>query len=169
MITMTCRIAGGDYDRGGVATRMLKDHLTRIGVEAQALRRAMIAAYEAEMNVVIHAHRGTMKAVLDGKQARVEVIDEGPGIADTGLAMTEGYSTAGRQARRLGFGAGMGLSNIRKSVDCFTLESTVGKGTRLCFTICLKPQTSGADKPNSRHVARERRPLCRTRRAHTQS
>jgi len=138
----------------------LKEQLKKIGVAPEILRRAMIAAYEAEMNVVIHAHRGIMKAVLDDKQARVEIIDEGPGIADTDLAMTEGYSTAGPQARQLGFGAGLGLPNIRKSVDRFTIESVVGKGTRLCFTIYLKPQTGGAEKPNSLHVAAGRCTKC---------
>jgi anti-sigma regulatory factor (Ser/Thr protein kinase) len=142
----SCQICGGDFERAGAASRLLKEQLKKIGVAPDILRRAMIAAHEAEMNVVIHARRGTMKAVLDDQQARVEVIDEGPGIADTGLAMTEGYSTAGRQARRLGFGAGMGLPNIRKSVDRFTLESTVGKGTRLCFTIYLIEDDGHQDK-----------------------
>ena len=82
MITMSCRIAGGDYDCRGVTTRMLKVHLTRIGVEAQALRRAMIAAYEAEMNVVIHARTGSMWARFDDGRLDLEVTDEGPGIRD---------------------------------------------------------------------------------------
>jgi len=149
----SCQICDGDFERAGAASRLLKEQLKKIGVAPEILRRAMIAAHEAEMNVVIHARRGTMKAVLDDEQARVEVVDEGPGIADADLAMTEGYSTAGRQARRLGFGAGMGLPNIRKIVDRFTLESTVGKGTRLCFTIYLKPQISGADKFGCRAAA----------------
>ena len=146
MTESSCQICGGDFERAGAASRLLKEQLKKIGVAPDILRRAMIATHEAEMNVVIHARRGTMKAVLDDQQARVEVIDEGPGIADTGLAMTEGYSTAGSQARRLGFGAGMGLPNIRKSVDRFTLESTVGKGTRLCFTIYLIEDDGHQDK-----------------------
>ena len=138
MITMTCRIAGGDYDCGGVATRMLKDHLTRIGVEAQALRRAMIAAYEAEMNVVIHARTGSMWARLDDGRLDLEVSDEGPGISDVELAMQEGWSTASEKARQMGFGAGLGLPNIRRNSDLFEIESRVGKGTRIRSTIFLR-------------------------------
>jgi anti-sigma regulatory factor (Ser/Thr protein kinase)/Na+-translocating ferredoxin:NAD+ oxidoreductase RNF subunit RnfB len=138
MITMSCRIAGGDYDCGGVATRMLKDHLTRIGVEAQALRRAMIAAYEAEMNVVIHAHTGSMWARLDDGRLDLEVSDEGPGISDVELAMQEGWSTASEKARQMGFGAGLGLPNIRRNSDLFEIESRVGKGTRIRSTIFLR-------------------------------
>ena len=143
-MTESCReIRGGDFDQAGAASRLLKEQLKKIGVAPEILRRAVIAAYEAEMNVVIHAHRGVMKTALDDTQARVEVLDEGPGIADPELAMTEGYSTAGPPARQLGFGAGLGLPNIRKSVDRFTIESTVGQGTRLRFTIYLKPQGGG--------------------------
>ena len=138
MITMSCRIAGGDYDCGGVATRMLKDHLTRIGVEAQALRRAMIAAYEAEMNVVIHARTGSMWARLDDGRLDLEVTDEGPGISDVELAMQEGWSTASEKARQMGFGAGLGLPNIRRNSDLFEIESRVGKGTRIRSTIFLR-------------------------------
>ncbi len=160
MTENSCEIRGGDFEQAGAASRRLKDQLKQIGVAPDILRRAMIAAYEAEMNVVVHAHRGTMNAVLDDTQVRVEVVDEGPGIADTDLAMTEGFSTAGPRAREFGFGAGMGLPNIRKSADRFTLESTVGQGTRLCFTVYLKPQAGGADKPNSLHVAAERCTAC---------
>ena len=82
MTESSCQICGGDFEKAGAASRLLKEQLKKIGVAPEILRRAMIAAYEAEMNVVIHAHRGIMKAVLDDKQARVEIIDEGPGIAD---------------------------------------------------------------------------------------
>jgi len=156
----SCEIRGGDYEQAGAASRLLKEQLKKIGVAPEVLRRAMIAAYEAEMNVVIHARRGVMKTVLDDTQARVEVADEGPGIADPDLAMTEGYSTAGPEARRLGFGAGLGLPNIRKSVDRFTIESAVGQGTRLRFTIYLKAQAGGADKPNSLHIVADRCTQC---------
>ena len=140
MTESSWEIRGGDFERAGAASRLLKEQLKKIGAAPEILRRAMMAAYEAQMNVVIHAHRGIMRAVLDDKQARVEIIDEGPGIARLERAMTEGYSTADRRARQLGFGAGMGLANIRRSADRFTLASDAGKGTRLCFTILLKPQ-----------------------------
>lgn len=138
MITMSCLIAGGDYDCAGAATRALKDHLTKIGVDAQALRRAMIAAYEAEMNVVIHARTGSMWARLDDGRLDLEVSDEGPGIRDVELAMQEGWSTACEKARQMGFGAGLGLPNIRRNSDLFEIESRVGKGTRIRSTIYFR-------------------------------
>jgi anti-sigma regulatory factor (Ser/Thr protein kinase)/Fe-S-cluster-containing hydrogenase component 2 len=137
MITMSCRIAGGDFDSAGIATRMLKDHLSRIGADALALRRAMIAAYEAEMNVVIHARTGSMWARLDEGRLDLEVSDEGPGIPDIELAMQAGWSTASEKARQMGFGAGLGLPNIRTNSDLFEIESRVGKGTRIRSTIYL--------------------------------
>lgn len=142
-------IAGGDYERAGRASGSLKEQLKRIGAAPDVVRRAMIAAYEAEMNVVIHARSGGMNVTLDNGQLTVEVLDEGPGIADVGLAMTEGYSTAPAKARELGFGAGMGLPNIRRNSDRFTIESTVGVGTRVCFSIFIKPQDAQGQARNS--------------------
>lgn len=153
MITSSYEIAGGDFEHGGRASSSLKEQLKRIGADPGAVRRAMIAAYEAEMNVVIHAHKGVLEFVLDEKQLDVEVRDEGPGIPDIALAMTEGYSTAPEAARDLGFGAGMGLPNIKKSSDCFAIQSTVGVGTRVAFTVYLKPEKSAEEARSSVHVA----------------
>ncbi|HTX53233.1 MAG TPA: ATP-binding protein, partial [Candidatus Baltobacteraceae bacterium] len=105
---MSCRIHGGDFDQGGQATRRLKEKLVRLGVSGAVLRRAMIAAYEAEMNVVIHARTGTLWARLGDGRLELEVADEGPGIPDVQLALREGWSTASEKARQLGFGAGLG-------------------------------------------------------------
>lgn len=149
-------IAGGDYDRAGWASRNLKDQLKRIGAAPEIVRRVMIAAYEAEMNVVIHAAEGTMQAVLSENQVDVEVRDRGPGIADIPLAMTEGYSTAPPRARQLGFGAGLGLPNIRRNSDRFTIESTVGVGTRVRFSVYLRPQQPSPAATNSLHVTPSR-------------
>jgi Na+-translocating ferredoxin:NAD+ oxidoreductase RNF subunit RnfB/anti-sigma regulatory factor (Ser/Thr protein kinase) len=135
LITLSYHIYGGDFDSGGLATRKLKDHLARLGVDNSALRRAMIAAYEAEMNVVVHARTGTLWARLDEEKLDLEVADEGPGIPDIELAMTEGWSTASEQARQMGFGAGLGLPNIRRSSDRFEIETRVGRGTRIRATI----------------------------------
>ncbi|HUI73112.1 MAG TPA: ATP-binding protein, partial [Spirochaetia bacterium] len=135
MITLSCRINGGDFDAAGLATRKLKDHLARLGVDGAALRRAMIAAYEAEMNVVIHARTGTLWARVDETRLDLEVTDEGPGIPDVELAMKEGWSTASEQARQMGFGAGLGLPNIRHNSDRFQIETRVGRGTRVRSTI----------------------------------
>ncbi len=145
-------IEGGDYDRGGTASRSLKQQLKQIGADPDAIRRAMIAAYEAEMNVVIHAYRGRMTVSIAQGRMDVEVVDEGPGIADIPLAMQEGYSTAPPRARELGFGAGLGLPNIRKNSDFFAIESTVGKGTRVAFGILLRPHAPKASTPNSLHI-----------------
>jgi len=151
-------IKGGDYDLAGSAASGLKEQLKRIGADPAAIRRAIIAAYEAEMNVVIHADKGTMRATLDAEQVDVEVADEGPGIPDIEQAMVEGFSTAPAAARELGFGAGMGLPNIKKNSDCFNIDSTAGKGTRVAFTIYLKPGGPSAASRNSLRVAEE---LCR--------
>jgi len=138
MKSCSYRISGGNYANAGVASSDLKAVLKRIGVEPAAIRRTIIAAYEAETNVVIHAAHGEMRVTIGPGQIDVEVDDEGPGIPDIAQAMKEGFSTAPAAARELGFGAGMGLPNIRKSSDRFVLESTVGQGTRLRFTVYLK-------------------------------
>jgi serine/threonine-protein kinase RsbT len=135
MISMSCRINGGDFDLGGQATRRLKEHLARLGVSGAVMRRAMIAAYEAEMNVVIHARTGTLWARLDACKLDLEVADEGPGIPDLQLAQREGWSTASAKAREMGFGAGMGLPNIRRNSDLFDIETRPGRGTRIRSTI----------------------------------
>jgi Na+-translocating ferredoxin:NAD+ oxidoreductase RNF subunit RnfB/anti-sigma regulatory factor (Ser/Thr protein kinase) len=124
------------------------------------MRRAMIAAYEAESNVVIHACRGVMNATLLPARLDVEVNDEGPGIADIELAMKEGYSTASPRARQLGFGAGLGLPNIRKNSDRFAIESEVGRGTRVRFSVDLPAARPGASAANSVQVHAERCTRC---------
>jgi anti-sigma regulatory factor (Ser/Thr protein kinase)/NAD-dependent dihydropyrimidine dehydrogenase PreA subunit len=143
VITMSWRIQGGDYDSAGLATSRLKEHLARAGVGAAAMRRAMIASYEAEMNVVIHARTGTLWARLDSGRLDLEVADEGPGIPDVDAALREGWSTASERARQMGFGAGMGLPNIRRSSDLFEIETRVGRGTRVRSTIMLDASQPG--------------------------
>jgi anti-sigma regulatory factor (Ser/Thr protein kinase)/Na+-translocating ferredoxin:NAD+ oxidoreductase RNF subunit RnfB len=142
-------IVGGDYGSGGKASRGVKEQLKKIGADPEAIRRAMIAAYEAEMNVVIHACKGRMEATFNDGRLDVEVIDEGPGIPDVELALKEGYSTAPSAARELGFGAGMGLPNIKKNSDRFAIESEVGKGTRVSFSVNLKPAAAAGIGENS--------------------
>jgi anti-sigma regulatory factor (Ser/Thr protein kinase)/Na+-translocating ferredoxin:NAD+ oxidoreductase RNF subunit RnfB len=143
MITMSCRIEGGDFDAAGLATRRLKEQMAKIGVDAKIMRRAMIASYEAEMNVVIHARTGTLWARLDEGKLDLEIADEGPGIPDVQLALREGWSTASEKAREMGFGAGLGLPNIRRNSDLFEIETRVGKGTRIRSTINLGTQGAG--------------------------
>jgi anti-sigma regulatory factor (Ser/Thr protein kinase)/Na+-translocating ferredoxin:NAD+ oxidoreductase RNF subunit RnfB len=152
-------IQSGDFGRAGAASRDLKQHLKRIGAESNAVRRAMIAAYEAEMNVVIHTEGGRLEATVSDGQLDVDVIDRGPGIPDVPQAMREGFSTASSEARALGFGAGMGLPNIERNSDRLRVTSAVGDGTRVSFSIMLRPEAAdqGA-RPSSLGIAAE---LCR--------
>ena len=137
MTLYSSEIRGGDYERGGSASSLLKERLKRIGADPAAIRKAMIAAYEAEMNVVIHAHGGHLNATMLPEELQVEIVDHGPGIEDIDLAMQEGYSTAPDYIREMGFGSGMGLPNIKKSTDSLTVNSMVGEGTTLVFTVRL--------------------------------
>ena len=140
---LTYDIRSGDFTSAGAASRDLKQHLKRIGAESDAVRRAMIAAYEAEMNVVIHAtDGGRLEATVSDGQLDVDVVDTGPGIDDVDLAMQEGWSTASAEARALGFGAGMGLPNIRRSSDRIRVTSRPGEGTRVSFSVALRPEAA---------------------------
>jgi len=152
-------IRSGDFSSAGAASRDLKQHLKRIGAESDAVRRAMIAAYEAEMNVVIHTDGGRLEATVSDGQLDVDVVDRGPGIPDIPAAMREGWSTASSEARALGFGAGMGLPNIERNSDRVRVTSTVGEGSRVSFTVLLRPEAAdqGA-RPSSLGMAPE---LCR--------
>mgnify|MGYP002681987656 CR=1 FL=1 len=100
-------IVGGDFERAGHATDALKDLLKTVGVDPESTRRAAIAAYEAELNVIIHARRGILRATIGDDRLDIEIEDEGPGVADVALALQPGFSTASQQARSLGFGAGL--------------------------------------------------------------
>ncbi|MBM4031346.1 MAG: 4Fe-4S dicluster domain-containing protein, partial [Planctomycetes bacterium] len=155
MSTAMYRIIGGDYERAGAAAGRLKEMLKKVGVEPAALRRAMIAAYEAETNVAIHSVGGEMRVRLEDGLLEVEVEDSGPGIPDVELAMREGYSTAPAAARDLGFGAGMGLPNIKKNSDRFEIESAAGRGTRVRFTIYFAAQAAAGRRGVSLRVAAE--------------
>ncbi|HOE67550.1 MAG TPA: (Fe-S)-binding protein [Candidatus Hydrogenedentes bacterium] len=160
MNTAIYAIDGGNYEQGGLASKQLKEMLKKIGVDASAVRKTMIAAYEAEMNVVIHARKGVMKVAVDPSHVDVAVIDEGPGIPDIDRAMTEGFSTAPPVARELGFGAGMGLPNIKRNSDRFSLQSTVNQGTHLRFAIYFAPQRTEASVPNAVHILNEKCRQC---------
>jgi serine/threonine-protein kinase RsbT len=122
------------FDAGKVSTE-IKSMLKELGLEPGIIRRIAIAMYEAEMNVVMYASEATVTLEITPKAITIVVDDRGPGIPDVELAMQEGYSTATPEMRELGFGAGMGLPNIKKNADHFRIESVVGKGTRL--EICV--------------------------------
>ena len=135
-------IRSGDFNGAGAASRDLKQHLKRIGAESDAVRRAMIAAYEAEMNVVIHSVGGRLEASLSDTRIDINVVDEGPGIPDIEMAMKEGYSTASAEARALGFGAGMGLPNVRRCADQLDIKSDLATGTHVHAEVALQPATA---------------------------
>ena len=113
----------------------MKKALARLGVQAAVVKRAAIAMYEAELNAVIHAGGGTADVSIYPDCIQISVKDEGPGIADVDLAMQEGWSTAPDLAREMGFGAGMGLPNIKKQADEFTIETKPGAGTTVRIII----------------------------------
>lgn len=133
-------IKGGDFGRAGSVSLEIREILRELGIDPAIIRRAAIASYEAEMNVVMYAARGEMVLELDPETIRIELEDEGPGIQDIEMAMREGYSTATDQMREMGFGAGMGLPNIKKNADRFELSSRVGKGTSYHIVIHLAPE-----------------------------
>jgi len=128
-------IEGRDFLNAGKASIEIKSILKQLGVDAAVIRRVAIAAYEAEMNVVMYARKAKMTFQVTPQVIKIFVSDEGPGIPDIGRAMREGYSTATIEIREMGFGAGMGLPNIKRNSDEFTIESEVGKGTQLGITI----------------------------------
>ena len=128
-------ISGGDFVNAGEVASKVKKILQDLGVSNKVIRRATIAIYEAEMNVVWYARQGTLTLSVTPELLHIKVTDEGNGIEDIGLAMREGYSTASEEIREMGFGAGMGLPNIKKNSDEFYIASVVGQGTVLDITI----------------------------------
>ncbi len=130
-------LTGKDFTSAGAASSNLKGILEAKGVHPGIIRRASIAAFEAEMNTIIYAVAGMMHYFITADQIRVVIQDMGAGIADIELAMQEGYSTAPDYIREMGFGSGMGLPNIKKNTDKLTINSVVGEGTTLEFVIFL--------------------------------
>jgi CBS domain-containing protein/anti-sigma regulatory factor (Ser/Thr protein kinase) len=131
-------IVGNDIKSGGEASSMLKRNLGYLGIHPDIIRRVAIAAYEAEMNLIIYGGGGDIVATLNSSTILIDVSDNGPGIPDVEQAMKPGFSTASDWVRELGFGAGMGLPNIKNCSEHFDIQSTVGKGTRLRITIPLE-------------------------------
>ncbi len=143
-LTFRTYLKGGDFDRAGEASSGLKKTLERLGIHPQIVRRAAIASYEAEMNVIIYAESGEISVEVQPGEIHIDVTDSGPGIPDVQKAMQPGYSTAAEWVRELGFGAGMGLVNIKKCADDMELTSSPGKGTHLKIRIDIRttqPQT----------------------------
>jgi CBS domain-containing protein/anti-sigma regulatory factor (Ser/Thr protein kinase) len=143
------KINKGDFTHGGQASSNIKRALLRLGASPQVARQCGIAIYEAEMNLIIHTnHGGTIRAEIEPHKITMEAYDDGPGIEDVELAMKPGYSTATNEVREMGFGAGMGLVNIKRCVDEMRLISSKERGTNLFMIIFLKnednnPETVG--------------------------
>jgi anti-sigma regulatory factor (Ser/Thr protein kinase) len=133
-LSKSFRITPRDFIRAGEVSIEVQGLLKTIGFDADVIRRVSVCAYEAEMNVVMHGGDGTLSLSVDPKMVNMEVKDDGPGIEDIELAMKAGYSTAPPEHRELGFGAGMGLPNIKKNADSLEVNSKKGKGTRLKIT-----------------------------------
>jgi anti-sigma regulatory factor (Ser/Thr protein kinase) len=132
------KIQAGNFVQAGEASGNVKKLLKQLGIDSTIVRRIAIASYEAEMNIVIHSYGGTLKIEISPHDVLLVAEDTGPGIADIELAMQEGYSTAPEAARELGFGAGMGLANIKRCADRFDIVSSAGQNTRLSIYFGIK-------------------------------
>ena len=131
-------VSGDDFTRAGEASGAVKKRLKALGYDSDAIRRVAIAMYEAEINMVIHAEGGFCDVDIYPDKVEILLADKGPGIPDVEKAMTEGFSTAPDNVRSLGFGAGMGLPNIKKYTDEMRIETTIGVGTNLYLTVNVK-------------------------------
>ncbi len=123
------QLIGGKFENAGEASSHLKVKLNELGINEDIIRRATIITFEAEMNVIIYAAAGRLNYYITPECIRINLEDMGPGIEDIELAMQEGYSTAPEWVREMGWGAGMGLPNMKKNSDTFKIESVVGEGT----------------------------------------
>lgn len=133
------QVEGGNFTRAGMASSEVKKMLKQLNVDIGIIKRTVVALYEAEVNVVAHAFSGTIYVDIDESKIVVKLQDEGPGIPDIDQAMTEGYSTASSSVREMGFGAGMGLPNMKKNADDLQISSQVGKGTTVQITMYFQP------------------------------
>ena len=137
----TFRIARSDFENAGTAATEIKNTLQKRGIDPKIIRRAAIAAYELEMNLVVHSDGGTLTLRVDEGEIQILAKDQGPGIADVNLAMQEGWTTANEWVKSLGFGAGMGLPNARRVSDEFHIASELGGGTTVTVRDVLPPRT----------------------------
>ena len=130
-------VDGEDFTSAGQASVSVKKNLRRLGIPPETIRRISIAMYEGEINMVIHAGGGEAEVIVYEDRIEMILTDHGPGIADIDRAMQEGFSTAPDNVRSLGFGAGMGLPNMKRYTDDMRIESTVGEGTTITMTVLL--------------------------------
>lgn len=128
-------VDGDDFTRAGEASASVKKSLRQMGVSPDVIRKVAIALYEGEINMVIHANGGAAEIDIAPDRIDIQLIDHGPGIPDVEKAMQEGWSTAPDNVRSLGFGAGMGLPNIKKYTDQMNIDTEIGKGTTVSMTV----------------------------------
>ncbi len=136
-------IEGGNFSKAGNASSAVKKILKQLNVPTPVIKRLVVALYEGEVNVVAHAWNGIINVDIEPDRIFVKIEDEGPGIPDLEQAMQEGFSTASQAVRNMGFGAGMGLANMKKNADELKIISDVGKGTIVEITSLLKVTVDG--------------------------
>jgi len=134
MIKLRYDIEGGNFNRAGNASSNVKKVLKQLNIDQKLIKKIVVALYEAEVNVVAHAYEGVLEVEISPSQIELVLRDKGPGIPNVEEAMKEGFSTASQKVREMGFGAGMGLPNIKKNIDLLEIETTVGVGTTLKMT-----------------------------------
>ncbi len=134
-LRLTFQVAGGDLTHAGEASSQVKQTLRKMGYDSDTIRRVSVCMYEGEINMVIHANGGTATVDVGLDDITITLADVGPGIPDVEQAMQAGFTTAGDQVRDLGFGAGMGLPNMKKYSDEMNIESTVGVGTTVTMVV----------------------------------
>ncbi|MGN0986189.1 MAG: ATP-binding protein [Candidatus Enterenecus sp.] len=132
---LTYEVAGGDLSRAGEASSSVKQTLRKLGYDSDTVRRVSVCMYEGEINMVIHADGGTASVEVGLDAITITLADRGPGIPDVEQAMQAGFTTAGDSVRDLGFGAGMGLPNMKKYSDSMTVDTTVGVGTTVTMVV----------------------------------
>ena len=126
-------VEGGNFTKAGSASSQLKKILKQLNADPKTIKRVVVAMYEAEVNIVAHAYQGDIFIDIDTEKIVIKLVDEGPGIPDIELAMQQGFSTASSKVREMGFGAGMGLPNIKNNSDELRVTSEVDKGTIVEF------------------------------------
>jgi anti-sigma regulatory factor (Ser/Thr protein kinase) len=137
-IQLNYQVSAEDFTRAGEASSDVKSKLKQMGVNPEIIRKVAIAMYEGEINMVIHAQGGVIQVTLSPEEVHMVLKDKGPGIPDIELAMQAGYSTAPDKVRSLGFGAGMGLPNMKKYSDEMNIETEPGIGTTVTMTVKIK-------------------------------
>ena len=134
----TYQVPGDDFSRAGYASAEMKKKLQQLGLPSPIIKRTSIAMFEAEINMAVHAGGGEASIEIGDDQIVIIMKDSGPGIADIEKAMEEGYSTAPQKIQELGFGAGMGLPNMKRNSDFFNIDSKVGEGTTVTMKIKIQ-------------------------------